>query len=138
KEIRRQPPPPFTTSKLQQEASRWFRFSAKKTMSTAQRLYEGIELGAEGPVGLITYMRTDSVRIAADALTDAREFIRRNYDPAFLPPKARTFKVSGKAQDAHEAIRPASMSHPPQTVKPFLSNDQFRLYQLIWNRFLAS
>ncbi len=138
KEVRCQPPPPFTTSKLQQEASRWLRFSAKKTMSTAQKLYEGIELGAEGPVGLITYMRTDSVRITADALAEAREFIRKHYDPAFLPPKARTFKVSGKAQDAHEAIRPASMDHPPHTIKAHLSSDQYRLYQLIWNRFLAS
>jgi DNA topoisomerase-1 len=137
KEIKRQPPAPFTTSKLQQEASRWLHFSAKKTMSTAQRLYEGIELGAEGPVGLITYMRTDSVRIAAEALGEAREYIQRNYDPAFLPPKARVFKVAGAAQDAHEAIRPSSLAHPPQAIKPFLSPDQFRLYQLIWNRFLA-
>ena len=137
KEVKRQPPAPFTTSKLQQEASRWLHFSAKKTMSTAQRLYEGIELGAEGPVGLITYMRTDSVRIAAEALGEAREYIQRNYDPAFLPPKARVFKVAGAAQDAHEAIRPSSLAHPPQAIKPFLTPDQFRLYQLIWNRFLA-
>ena len=137
KEVKRQPPAPFTTSKLQQEASRWLHFSAKKTMSTAQRLYEGIELGAEGPVGLITYMRTDSVRIAAEALNEAREYIQRNYDPAFLPPKARVFKVAGAAQDAHEAIRPSSLAHPPQTIKTFLTPDQFRLYQLIWNRFIA-
>ncbi len=137
KEVKRQPPAPFTTSKLQQEASRWLHFSAKKTMSTAQKLYEGIELGAEGPVGLITYMRTDSVRIAAEALGEARDYIQRNYDPAFLPPKARVFKVAGAAQDAHEAIRPSSLAHPPQTIKPFLTPDQFRLYQLIWNRFLA-
>ena len=138
KEVKRQPPAPFTTSKLQQEASRWLHFSAKKTMMTAQKLYEGIELGAEGPVGLITYMRTDSVRIAAEALGEAREYIQRNYDPAFLPPKARVFKVAGAAQDAHEAIRPSSLAHPPQAIKPFLTPDQFRLYQLIWNRFLAS
>jgi DNA topoisomerase-1 len=138
KEVKRQPPPPFTTSKLQQEASRWLRFSAKKTMATAQRLYEGIELGPEGPVGLITYMRTDSVRIAAEALNDAREYIRSHYNGTFLPPKARVFKVAGAAQDAHEAIRPSSMAHPPQAIKQFLSPDQFRLYQLIWNRFLAS
>ena len=137
KEVKRQPPAPFTTSKLQQEASRWLHFSAKKTMSTAQKLYEGIELGAEGPVGLITYMRTDSVRIAAEALGEARDYIQRNYDPAFLPPKARVFKVAGAAQDAHEAIRPSSLAHPPQAIKPFLTPDQFRLYQLIWNRFLA-
>ncbi|MDP1992853.1 MAG: type I DNA topoisomerase [Syntrophales bacterium] len=137
KEVKRQPPAPFTTSKLQQEASRWLHFSAKKTMLTAQKLYEGIELGAEGPVGLITYMRTDSVRIAAEALGEAREYIQRNYDPAYLPPKARVFKVAGAAQDAHEAIRPSSLAHPPQAIKPFLTPDQFRLYQLIWNRFLA-
>ena len=128
KEVKRQPPAPFTTSKLQQEASRWLHFSAKKTMSTAQKLYEGIELGAEGPVGLITYMRTDSVRIATEALSEAREYIQRNYDPAFLPPKARVFKVAGAAQDAHEAIRPSSFAHPPQTIKTFLTPDQFRLY----------
>jgi DNA topoisomerase I len=137
KEVKRQPPAPFTTSKLQQEASRWLHFSAKKTMMTAQKLYEGIELGAEGPVGLITYMRTDSVRIAAEALGEAREYIHRNYDPAYLPPKARVFKVAGAAQDAHEAIRPSSLAHPPQAIKSFLTPDQFRLYQLIWNRFLA-
>ncbi len=138
KEVKRQPPAPFTTSKLQQEASRWLHFSAKKTMMTAQKLYEGIELGAEGPVGLITYMRTDSVRIAAEALNEAREYIQRHYDPAFLPPKARVFKVAGAAQDAHEAIRPSSLAHQPQAIKPHLTPDQFRLYQLIWNRFLAS
>ena len=137
KEVKRQPPAPFTTSKLQQEASRWLRFSAKKTMSTAQKLYEGIELGPEGPVGLITYMRTDSVRLAAEAINEAREYIRSNYDPAYLPPKPRIFKVAGAAQDAHEAIRPSSLAHPPQTIKQFLTPDQFRLYQLIWNRFLA-
>jgi DNA topoisomerase-1 len=137
KEVKRQPPAPFTTSKLQQEASRWLRFSAKKTMSTAQRLYEGIELGPEGPVGLITYMRTDSVRLAAEAINEAREYIQSNYDPTYLPPKPRIFKVAGAAQDAHEAIRPSSLAYPPQTIKQFLTPDQFRLYQLIWNRFLA-
>jgi DNA topoisomerase I len=137
KEVKRQPPAPFTTSKLQQEASRWLRFSAKKTMSTAQKLYEGIDLGQEGPVGLITYMRTDSVRLATEAINEAREYIRSNYDPAYLPPKPRIFKVAGAAQDAHEAIRPSSLAHPPQTIKQYLAPDQFRLYQLIWNRFLA-
>ncbi len=137
KEMKRQPPAPFTTIKLQQEGSRWLHFSAKKTMSTAQKLYEGIELGPEGPVGLITYMRTDSVRIATEAINEVREYIRSNYDPAYLPPKPRIFKVAGAAQDAHEAIRPSSLAHPPQTIKQFLTPDQFRLYQLIWNRFLA-
>jgi len=138
KEVKRQPPAPFTTSKLQQEASRWLHFSAKKTMMTAQKLYEGIELGKEGSVGLITYMRTDSVRIAAEALNEAREYIHSHYDATYLPPKARVFKVSGTAQDAHEAIRPTTVSLSPQEIKPFLTPDQFRLYQLIWNRFLAS
>ncbi|MGZ3593232.1 MAG: type I DNA topoisomerase [Syntrophales bacterium] len=138
KEIKRSPLPPFTTSKLQQEASRWLRFSAKKTMSVAQKLYEGIELGAEGPVGLITYMRTDSVRTADEAIRDVRKYIEENYDHAFLPPKPRTFKNSATAQDAHEAIRPSSMAYRPQDIKTYLSNDEFRLYQLIWNRFTAS
>jgi DNA topoisomerase-1 len=138
KELKRSPLPPFTTSKLQQEASRWLHFSAKKTMSVAQRLYEGVELGPEGPVGLITYMRTDSVRISDEALREAREYIRDNYDSAYLPPKPRVFKVSGSAQDAHEAIRPSSMKYRPQDIKGFLTPDQFRLYQLIWNRFTAS
>jgi DNA topoisomerase I len=137
KEVRRQPPAPFTTSKLQQEASRWLHFSAKKTMATAQKLYEGIELGSEGPVGLITYMRTDSVRLAAEAINEAREYIEVQYGQPFLPPKARVFKISGAAQDAHEAIRPSSIAHPPQAIRQFLTPDQFRLYQLIWNRFLA-
>ncbi len=138
KEVKRQPPAPFTTSKLQQEASRWLHFSAKKTMMNAQKLYEGIELGKEGSVGLITYMRTDSVRIAAEALNEVREYIHAHYDAGYLPPKARVFKVSGAAQDAHEAIRPTSVSRTPQEIKPFLTPDQFRLYQLIWNRFIAS
>jgi DNA topoisomerase I len=137
KEVKRQPPAPFTTSKLQQEASRWLHFSAKKTMMNAQKLYEGIDLGKEGSVGLITYMRTDSVRIAAEALNESREYIHTHYDAAYLPPKARVFKVSGTAQDAHEAIRPTSVARSPQEIKPFLTPDQFRLYQLIWNRFLA-
>ncbi|HUH66760.1 MAG TPA: type I DNA topoisomerase [Syntrophales bacterium] len=138
KEIKRSSLPPFTTSKLQQEASRWLRFSAKKTMSVAQKLYEGIELGAEGPVGLITYMRTDSVRTADEAIGDVRKYIEENYSPEFLPEKPRFFKNSATSQDAHEAIRPSSMSYRPQDIKNYLSNDEFRLYQLIWNRFTAS
>jgi DNA topoisomerase I len=138
KETKRSPLPPFTTSKLQQEASRWLRFPAKKTMSVAQKLYEGIELGAEGSVGLITYMRTDSVRIAEEALKEIRDYIRDNYDPAFLPAKVRTYKNTASAQDAHEAIRPSSIAYKPQDIKQYLSSDQFRLYQLIWNRFVAS
>ena len=138
KETKRSPSPPFTTSKLQQEASRKLSFSAKKTMSVAQKLYEGIELGPEGSVGLITYMRTDSFRIADEALKEARSYIRENYNPDYLPAKARIFKNTGTAQDAHEAIRPSSMAYKPQDIKAYLSNDQFRLYQLIWNRFVAS
>ncbi len=138
KEVKRTPPAPFTTSKLQQEASRWHRFPAKKTMSVAQRLYEGIELGKEGSVGLITYMRTDSVRVADDALKEVRAYIGENYDPAYLPSKARVYKVSGSAQDAHEAIRPASMSYRPQDIRQHLTDEQFKLYTLIWNRFVAS
>lgn len=138
KETKRSPLPPFTTSKLQQEASRWLSFSAKKTMSVAQKLYEGIELGSEGPVGLITYMRTDSVRIAAEALQEAREFIKSEYDSRYLPTKPHVFKNAGAAQDAHEAIRPSSMNYKPLDIKQYLGNDEFRLYQLIWNRFIAS
>ncbi len=137
KEVKKSPLPPFTTSKLQQEASRWLHFSAKKTMSVAQKLYEGIELGAEGSVGLITYMRTDSVRIADEAVRDVRKYIEENYDPGFLPSKVRVFKNAQTAQDAHEAIRPSSIAYKPQQIKPYLTNDQFRLYQLIWNRFVA-
>lgn len=138
KETRKSPPPPFTTSKLQQEAARWFRFSPKKTMNIAQKLYEGIELGAEGPVGLITYMRTDSVRVADEALKEARKFVDGNYGKDYLPPTARYYAKSKRAQDAHEAIRPASLAYRPLDIKKHLTSDQFRLYQLIWNRFIAS
>lgn len=138
KEVRRQSPAPFTTSKLQQEASRWLHFTAKKTMSTAQKLYEGIELGRDGQVGLITYMRTDSVRVAAEAVSEARDYIKSVYGDSFLPAKAKAFKVKDAAQDAHEAIRPTAVSRSPKELKEFLSPEQFKLYQLIWNRFVAS
>ena len=138
KETRKSPPPPFTTSKLQQEAARWFRFSPKKTMNIAQKLYEGIELGEEGPVGLITYMRTDSVRVADEALKEARKFVDENYGKDYLPPTARYYTKSKRAQDAHEAVRPASLAYRPLDIKKHLTSDQFRLYQLIWNRFIAS
>jgi DNA topoisomerase-1 len=138
KELKRTAPPPFTTSKLQQEASRWFRFTAKKTMSVAQKLYEGIELGKEGSVGLITYMRTDSYRISEEALKDVRDYIKENYSADYLPHKPHSYKNSQKAQDAHEAIRPSKMAYKPQDIKQYLSADQFKLYQLIWNRFIAS
>ncbi len=138
KEVKRSALPPFTTSKLQQEASRWLKFSAKKTMSVAQKLYEGIELGKEGSVGLITYMRTDSYRIAEEPLAAVRSYIKENYSDAYLPQKPHFYKNAQKAQDAHEAIRPSSMAFKPQDIKPYLTPDQFRLYQLIWNRFVAS
>ena len=138
KEVKRNPAPPFTTSKLQQEASRKLRFTAKKTMSVAQRLYEGIALGEEGSIGLITYMRTDSVRTASDALEEVREYITRSYGKEFIPEKARVFKSSKSSQDAHEAIRPTATGYAPQDIKQYLKNDEFRLYQLIWNRFISS
>ncbi len=138
KELKRSAPPPFTTSKLQQEASRWLRYSAKKTMMVAQKLYEGIELGSEGPVGLITYMRTDSYRIADEALNDVRSYIKDNYSSDYLPAQPYVYKNSQKTQDAHEAIRPSVMSYKPQDIKEYLSKDEFKLYQLIWNRFVAS
>ncbi|HQQ87365.1 MAG TPA: type I DNA topoisomerase [Smithellaceae bacterium] len=138
KELKRSALPPFTTSKLQQEASRSLRFSAKKTMRIAQKLYEGIELGKEGSVGLITYMRTDSYRIADEAMAAVRNYIRENYSAEYLPPKPLYYKNAQKAQDAHEAIRPSSISYKPQGIKEYLTNDEFKLYQLIWNRFVAS
>jgi DNA topoisomerase-1 len=138
KTVKRSAPPPFTTSKLQQEASRKLGFSAKKTMNIAQKLYEGVELGREGSVGLITYMRTDSYRIAEEALREVRDYIKENYPADYLPPKPQVYKNTQKAQDAHEAIRPSRMAYRPQDIKSHLSPDQFKLYQLIWNRFVAS
>lgn len=138
KEVKKAPPPPFTTSKLQQEGARWLRFSPHKTMRVAQSLYEGIELGSEGSVGLITYMRTDSVRIAEEAVEWARDFIAAGYGREYLPAKPRFFKNQSTAQDAHEAIRPISGAFRPQDIKHHLTSDQFKLYQLIWNRFIAS
>ncbi len=138
KEKKRNPVPSFITSTLQQEASRHFGFSSTRTMSIAQGLYEGIDLGKEGAEGLITYMRTDSVRVAPEALEAARAYILENYGEHFLPDSARIYTSKKSAQDAHEAIRPTNLSHPPEVVEPFLSREQFMLYQLIWRRFLAS
>lgn len=138
KELKRSALPPFTTSKLQQEASRKHGFSTKKTMMVAQKLYEGIELGKDGSVGLITYMRTDSFRIADEALTEVRNYIKENYSTDYLPAKPHTYKNGQKTQDAHEAIRPSSMSYKPQDIEQHLTAEQFKLYQLIWNRFVAS
>ncbi len=137
KEIRRKPAPPFTTSTLQQEAAKRLGYTAKKIMAIAQQLYEGLELGTEGSIGLITYMRTDSTRIAGEALAEARDYIANSYGLDYLPQKARTFKVKKGAQDAHEAIRPTSMKREPKKIRKFLTNEQFKLYELIWNRFVA-
>jgi DNA topoisomerase-1 len=137
KERRKNPPPPYITSQLQQEAWRKLRFTAKKTMAVAQRLYEGVELGQEGPIGLITYMRTDSVRISPEAVQEVRGFIAEKFGPDYLPEKPNFYKSRKTAQEAHEAIRPTSVSRHPEVVKPFLNSDQFALYDLIWNRFVA-
>src|SRR5215467_111799 len=139
KEKKRNPVPSFTTSKLQQEASRKLRFTVRKTMQVAQKLYEGsIELGEEGAVGLITYMRTDSTRVADSALAEARELIETQYGPQYLPEKAIHYRSKKDAQDAHEAIRPTSALRTPDSVASFLSKDELALYKLIWQRFVAS
>lgn len=137
KQVRRRPYPPFTTSKLQQESIRRLRFSAKKTMTVAQQLYEGVDLGGE-TVGLITYMRTDSTRISAEAAGEAKDFILNTHGKDYALDKPRFFANKNRAQDAHEAIRPTSVFNTPDKVKPFLSKDQLALYQLIWQRFVAS
>jgi len=139
KERLRNPAPPFITSSLQQEAARKLGFRAAKTMSVAQQLYEGVDLGKEGTVGLITYMRTDSTRISPVAQEEAKGYIVERYGPEYAPEQFRVYAKKGaNAQDAHEAIRPTSVLRDPDSVKPFLSRDQLRLYKLIWERFLAS
>ena len=138
KTIKRNPTPPFITSKLQQDAINRLRFSARKTMVVAQQLYEGIDIGTQGPEGLITYMRTDSIRIAADAANEAQKFISQTMGNEFALNKPRFFKNKNKVQDAHEAIRPTSVFNSPKMVKKFLTPDQFKLYDLIWKRFVAS
>ncbi len=138
KEKRRNPAPPFTTSKLQQAAYNKLRFTAKRTMMLAQRLYEGIELGEEGSVGLITYMRTDSVRVSNDALAEVREMIQSEYGATYLPEKPNFYKAKKDAQEAHEAIRPSSAARTPDSVRKYMEDDMFKLYQLIWQRFVAS
>ena len=132
------PAPPFITSTMQQEASRKLGFSSKRTMKAAQELYEGVELGELGAMGLITYMRTDSLRISEDARREGNEYIRTRYGEQYLPEKARYYKSRKGAQDAHEAIRPSVPSLSPDRVKPFLTSDQYRLYKLVWERFIAS
>ncbi|WP_067931420.1 type I DNA topoisomerase [Alicyclobacillus kakegawensis] len=137
-ERRRNPSPPFTTSSLQQEAARKLGFRAYKTMAVAQQLYEGLDVGAGGAVGLITYMRTDSTRIAESAQAEARSYLRERFGDEYVPGTPRQYASKGGAQDAHEAIRPTSAARDPDSVKPFLSRDQYRLYKLIWERFMAS
>ncbi|MCL6448841.1 MAG: type I DNA topoisomerase [Armatimonadetes bacterium] len=133
----RQPAPPFTTSTLQQEAYRKLNFTARRTMAVAQQLYEGLDLGEEGPVGLVTYIRTDSTRVADSAQAEARSYIQERFGPEYIPAEPRKAAPRGKIQDAHEAIRPTSLYREPETVKKYLTQDQYRLYKLIWSRFLA-
>ena len=137
-EKRRNPVAPFITSRLQQEAARKLRFTPKKTMVLAQQLYEGVEIGNEGPLGLITYMRTDSTRVAAEAMEEAAQMIRERFGEEYLPSSPNVYKTQKAAQEAHEAIRPTSARRDPESVKAFLERDSYQLYKLIWNRFLAS
>ena len=138
KEKRRNPPPPFTTSKLQQAAYNRLRYTAKRTMGIAQRLYEGVDLGEEGSVALITYMRTDSVHVSADALAQVRDLIPQRFGSNYLPEKPNYYKSKKDAQEAHEAVRPTDVSRAPEDVRKYLDDDLFKLYQLIWQRFVAS
>src|SRR5499425_282541 len=138
KEKKRNPVPPFTTSKLQQDAARRLRFTVKKTMMLAQRLYEGVELGEEGRIGLITYMRTDSTRISDEAMQMVRSYVSDVYGGPYLPEKPVFYKSKKDAQDAHEAIRPTFVGRTPDDLKPYLSEDEYKLYWLIWTRFVAS
>jgi DNA topoisomerase-1 len=139
KQVARQPSPPFITSTLQQEAWQRLRFTAGRTMAIAQQLYEGLPLGKEGSVGLITYMRTDSIHVAASAISEAREFIGKKYGAKFLPPKPRSFTRKSKwAQEAHEAIRPTKIYRQPEQIRQFLNPAQLKLYELIWKRMVAS
>ena len=138
KEKRRQPAPPFTTSSLQQEASRKLGFTTAKTMQVVQQLYEGVDIAGEGTQGLVTYIRTDSVRISDDAMNALRGFIPEHYGPEYLPAEKNEFKGRKNAQDAHEAIRPTDVNRLPEAIKPSLTREQFMLYRLIYNRFVAS
>ena len=138
KEKRRFAPPPFTTSKLQQAGYNRLRYTAKRTMMLAQRLYEGVELGEEGSVALITYMRTDSVKVSTDAIAQVRDHIGASYGQTYLPEKPNFFKSKKDAQEAHEAIRPTDVTRTPDSVRRYLDDDMFKLYQMIWQRFVAS
>lgn len=137
RERQKKPAPPFNTSSLQQDAARKLGFTSRKTMMLAQQLYEGISLGRKGPAGLITYMRTDSTRISSLALEETRAFVRERFGTAYLPPRANLYAAGKNAQDAHEAIRPTSIARTPEEAAPFLTADQFKLYTLIWQRFVA-
>ena len=138
KEKRRQPSPPFTTSSLQQEAHRKLNFSPKRTMMLAQQLYEGLDMGKEGSIGLITYMRTDSVKISELAQEESKAWILEHFGPEYYPGEPRQYTSKGRTQEAHEAIRPTSFTRSPEFLKEFLKRDQLRLYRLIWERFIAS
>jgi len=139
RDVRQRPAAPFTTSTMQQEAGRKLRFTAQRTMAVAQQLYEGLSVGSGGPVGLITYMRTDSTQVADTALAEVREYIQGRYGKDHLPAKARSYTRSSRgAQEAHEAVRPTSIKRDPASLKDYLSSDQLRLYTLIWSRMLAS
>src|SRR5260370_896242 len=138
REKKRNPVPPFITSTLQQESSRKLRFSIQRAMMLAQRLYEGVELGSEGSVGLISYMRTDSTRVSNDALDDVRGLIKDRFGPQFCPESPNVYKSKKDAQDAHEAIRPSSARRTPEDVAQYLQEDELKLYKLIWMRFVAS
>jgi len=138
KDRKRHPSPPFTTSTLQQEAARKLNFAPRKTMRLAQQLYEGLDIGKEGTVGLITYMRTDAVRVADEALNEARRLIEEIYGKPYVPAKPNFYKSKSQAQDAHEAIRPTDVWRTPDSLKTYLNRDQLRLYRLIWERFVAS
>ena len=139
KKATRQPAPPFTTSTLQQEAWRKLHFTAKQTMTVAQQLYEGLPIGSEGSVGLITYMRTDSTNVASSAITETLKYVREKYSENYVPPRPRTFRTRTRgAQEAHEAIRPTRIYREPSSIKEYLNSSQFRLYDLIWKRMVAS
>lgn len=134
----RSPSLPFTTSTLQQEASRKLNMTPRRTMAIAQQLYEGVDITGEGTVGLITYMRTDSLRISEEAIAAAKTFILGRYGQSYYPKTARHYKAKAGAQDAHEAIRPSNVNLTPEQIKGDLTGEQYRLYRLIWSRFLAS
>ncbi len=138
KERKRNPTAPYTTSKLQQDASSRLGFNVRRTMGVAQRLYEGVEIGKDGTVGLITYMRTDSTRVSADSIAEAREYVQKKHGARYLPATAIDYKGKKDAQDAHEAIRPTRVDYTPESIKGSLSDEQYRLYKLIWEKFVSS